>query len=182
MHLELDEPELAFPIQISLEEYLRTSFRPDCEYVDGFVQEREMGSEYHSLLQMWLGYWFVSHRAEWKVRVGGDIRTRVSADRVRLPDVAVISETDYLKERVLSRAPLIAIEILSPDDRIRRVIPRLEDLVRMGTEHVWVLDPEKRIAYRYFDGDVHLVQERRLTVPGTPIYLDLPEMFEAALD
>ena len=37
---------------ISVEEYLRTSYRPDCDYVDGEVQERNVGEFDHSSCQM----------------------------------------------------------------------------------------------------------------------------------
>jgi hypothetical protein len=36
---------------ISVEEYLRTSYRPDCDYVDGEVVERNVGEKDHSSLQ-----------------------------------------------------------------------------------------------------------------------------------
>jgi hypothetical protein len=36
---------------ISVEEYLRTSYRPDCDYVDGEVLERNVGERDHSKLQ-----------------------------------------------------------------------------------------------------------------------------------
>ncbi len=36
---------------ISVEEYLRTSYRPDCDYVDGEVLERNVGELDHSWLQ-----------------------------------------------------------------------------------------------------------------------------------
>ncbi len=36
---------------ISVEEYLATSYRPDCDYVDGEVVERNLGEWDHSRLQ-----------------------------------------------------------------------------------------------------------------------------------
>ena len=38
--------------QISVEEYLKTSYRPDCDYVDGEVRERNFGEYDHSRPQM----------------------------------------------------------------------------------------------------------------------------------
>jgi hypothetical protein len=48
----------------------------------------------------------------------------------------------------------------------------------MGIEHVWLIDPAERAAFTYADG-LKLVEEDRLTVAGTPIYLDLPQLFQA---
>jgi hypothetical protein len=35
---------------ISIEEYLRTSYHPDCDYVDGEIQERNLGEREHARL------------------------------------------------------------------------------------------------------------------------------------
>ncbi len=165
---------------LTIEEYLNTSYRPDCDFVDDHIEERHLGTPKHSLLQMELGFWFRSHRAEWKVRVMGDVRTRTRQTRVRLPDVAVVREEVMdLEETVISSPPLIAIEILSPEDRMKRVVPRMEEFVAMGVAHVWLLNPVKRLAYTLTLTGLNQVDEPRLTVPGTSIYLDLAELFSA---
>ena len=42
---------------ISLEEYLRTTYEPDCDFVDGVVEERNLGEWSHSTLQtVLIGY------------------------------------------------------------------------------------------------------------------------------
>ena len=43
---------------ISLYEYLEASYRPDCDYVDGEVRERNMGEAEHSILQAAITAWF----------------------------------------------------------------------------------------------------------------------------
>ena len=40
---------MAIATQMTVEEYLRTSFDPDCEYVDGEVLERNVGETDHGL-------------------------------------------------------------------------------------------------------------------------------------
>ena len=121
----------ALPRLISMDEYLASSYEPDMEFVDGVLEEKNMGERDHSLLQMEIGAWFVSHRDEWGVLVMSEFRTRTSATRVRLPDVCVVRR-DSPKEGVGVTAPLIAIEILSPEDRIGRVMRRLDEFVAMG--------------------------------------------------
>src|SRR5436190_963738 len=37
---------------MSVNDYLSTTFRPDCEYVDGVIVERNLGEKDHSTLQM----------------------------------------------------------------------------------------------------------------------------------
>ena len=107
----------------------------------------------------------------------GQLRTQVSKYHVRLPDVAVVLEDSALRERPRTTPPFIAIEILSPDDRMNRVIPRLKEFLAMGTPHVWLLDPSERVAYVLTHAGLDLVEGSRLNVSGSPIYLDLAELF-----
>ena len=47
---------------ISVEEYLATSYRPDCDYVDGHVVERNLGEFDHSSLQTAVLFYFASRQ------------------------------------------------------------------------------------------------------------------------
>jgi hypothetical protein len=69
--------------RLSLEEYLRTSYRPDCEFVDGEIEEKNLGELEHSILQAALSAWFFNHRTEWRIVVMSEQRTRASGNRVR---------------------------------------------------------------------------------------------------
>ena len=166
------------PATMTLEEYLRTSFHPDCDFVDGRVEERTLGETKHGLLQMELGFWFRSRRGEWKIRVISELRTRVSKTRVRIPDITVAYDDSAIAERVRTTAPLIAIEVLSPEDRIPRVVTRLADFWGMGIRNIWLLDPEERAAFTYTDAGLKPFGGTRLEIAGTPIHLDLPELFD----
>ena len=167
------------PPQITLEEYLHTVYHPDCDFVDGHLEERNMGGIRHSRLQMQLGHWFILREQEWNVRVMSELRTKVSPTRIRLPDVTVAHYDAALneEEEVRTTPPLIAIEILSPDDRINRVIVRLKDLLHMGIPHIWLLDPVERVGFLYTHAGLKLVEEPMITIPQSPIFLDLPKLF-----
>ena len=165
------------PNLMTMEEYLRTPFRPDCDFVDGRVEERTLGETKHGLLQGEVYFWFRSRRDTWKIRVIPELRTRVSTTRVRIPDVTVAYDDEAMAEQVRTTAPLIAIEVLSPEDRLPRVVARLADLWAMGIRHIWLLDAEERVAFTYTDAGLKPVSETRLEVAGTPIYLDLPQVF-----
>ncbi len=67
----------AFDKPVSVEEYLSMEFEHDCEYVDGVIEERDLGGFEHSFLQLFLGSIFVGHRADWGV-------IAVSEQRVQL--------------------------------------------------------------------------------------------------
>ncbi len=168
----------AVPQLISIEQYLRSSYEPDVEFVDGLLEEKCMGERDHSFLQIAIGSWFFTHRAEWKIDVLTEFRTRTSKTRVRLPDICVVRQ-DAPVERVGVTAPLLCLEILSPEDRPGRVMRRLDDFVAMGVEHLWIVDPMDRSAATYTQAGMKRVEGTRLEIAGTPIYLDVAEMFGA---
>jgi Uma2 family endonuclease len=169
------------PAILTLEEYLHTAYHPDCDFVDGILDERNVGSVKHSILQTFLAVWFSSNGRDWRVRPLVELRTQVSESSVRIPDVAVVSIDAVLPDAALTTPPFIAIEILSPDDRMPRVLQRLDDFLAMGVPNVWLLDPIERVAYTYSPSGLKIVHTPQLSVPDSPIHLDLPTLF-AALD
>jgi hypothetical protein len=54
---------------VSVSEYLQTSYRPDCEYIDGEVRERNMGELDHSRLQMLLSRYLSNREVQWGIIV-----------------------------------------------------------------------------------------------------------------
>ena len=164
------------PGMISLEEYLETSYRPDADYVDGFVEERNLGDRDHSDLQSW----FVSLlgvRANWPYFLcRTELRTRVSATRVRIPDVALL-RAGVPRERVVSTAPLLCIEVLSPRDSLRATMPRVTDYLQMGVVEVWVVNPAERSLHVCRGDEVVRWQAEEIEVPETPVSLSVAEIF-----
>jgi Uma2 family endonuclease len=165
---------------VPIEEYLASSYEPDLEYVDGVLEEKNMGERDHSFLQIAIGAWFFNHRAEWGIDVLAEYRTRTSKTRVRLPDVCVVRQGDG-NQKVRVTAPLLCIEILSPEDRPGRVMKRLDDFVAMGVENLWILDPSDRSAATYSRFGMKPAEGDRLEIEGTGIYLDVAGIF-ATLD
>ena len=131
---------------ISVEEYLRTSYSPDCDYVDGEVQERNLGELDHSSLQMKVLMYLGNRQKEWGINVFPEQRVQVKPTRFRVPDVCVTLGPP--SEQVLTKPPFLCVEILSPEDRLSRVEQRVDDYLAMGVRFVWVLDPATKRAWR----------------------------------
>ena len=167
------------PALLTLEEYLGTSYHPDCDFVDGHIEERNMGETKHGLLQVEVAFWFRSRKSEWNIRVITELRTRVGQTRVRIPDVTVAMNDEAMREQVRTTPPLIAIEVLSPEDRIPRVTQRLADFLAMGIPNIWILNPADRSASIFSDAGLEPVSGDRITVVDSPIYLDLATVFSA---
>jgi Uma2 family endonuclease len=168
------------PVQIPVEEYLRTVYRPDCDYIDGEVLERNMGETPHARLQAFFVYYLRSREDEWQIDVLSEQRVQVGANRYRIPDV-VAAAIPNLDDRILHTPPLLCIEILSSEDRMRKVQERIDDYARMGVRASWIIDPWRGTAFQAGpDAILHPIEDR-LTVPGTAIAIAVPDIF-AELD
>ncbi len=161
---------------VPVEEYLRTSYRPDCDYVDGRVEERNVGEYEHSKIQSILNRLLGNKEKEWGIDVVVECRLQVSPTRYRVPDVMVLRREQKVS-RIVTEAPLLCIEILSPEDTWAKMRSRLNDYVALGVAHVWCFDPEAREARRYTAEGFAVVQAPELGVEGTPIRVNIAEVF-----
>ena len=103
------------PTLVSVEEYLRTSYRPDRDYVDGEVLERNKGEKPHSRLQRFFIGLFLRHEEEWQVEVLPEQRVQVNESRYRIPDVTVAAFSSD-EELIVRTPPVLCIEILSSEE------------------------------------------------------------------
>jgi Uma2 family endonuclease len=164
---------MATILHIPLNEYLGISYRPDREYVDGEIRERNVGKWEHARVQWLLAAWFFAHEKQWGITGSTEQRVRVSENRVRVPDLVVL--TAGVQPDVLTDPPLLVIEILSPDDSYSDTQERAQDYREMGVETVWIIDPKTRTG-RMCSG-TEWVESSRLEVKETPLYVDLPGIF-----
>jgi Uma2 family endonuclease len=168
------------PSLLPIDAYLRTSYEPDADYVDGEIEERYLGEFEHARIQTLLSAVFSAHEKAWHIITVVEQRIRVAAHRVRVADIAIL-RADAPRERVTETPPLICIEVLSPEDRIPRVEKRRADYLAMGVANIWLIDPIRRSAHTYDAQGLHHADITNLNVPNTPIRLDLTEIF-AELD
>jgi len=168
------------PVLLSIEEYLRTSYHPDADFVDGEIEERNLGEYEHARLQFILAAMFARYEHDWNVRGLTEQRIYINSSRVRICDLCLISK-DAVRQRVLRQPPLLCIEILSPEDRLARAQIVLQDYLNIGVQNIWLLDPIRQAAHIFDATGLHIVNSTTLAAPNTPIHLDLTEAF-AAID
>jgi len=168
---------MATATHIQLSDYLKTGYRPDREYVDGELRERNVGKWDHARVRALLAAWFVNHEGQWGVMAGAEQRMLIpkSATRsdVRIPDLVVVLAGDH--PSTLIEPPLLVIEVLSPEGSYSDTQERVRDYQQMGVEMVWIVDP-KTLTGRMCSG-AQWVESPRLEVPGTPIFVDLDDIF-----
>ena len=168
------------PTLLSIEEYLRTSYSPDVHFVDGEIEERNLGEYDHAEIQGLINTVFNNNEDAWGTDAVVEQRIRINSSRVRVCDVAVL-HLDAPHEPVTQTPPYICIEILSPEDRLSRARLVLADYFAMGVPNIWLIDPIRRIAYTFDANGLQLLDTLNLAVPHTPILLDLEALF-ARLD
>jgi len=167
---------MAAGTQISVTEYLATCYRPDCDYVDGEVLERNVGEHDHGRLQGVLYAYFFNREKQWGVYVLPEQRVQVSQRRFRVPDVCVLAGGKP-DEQILTKPPMLCIEILSPDDTMSRMLDRVHDFLAFGVSHVWVLDPRTKRAYDYTAAGMQEVKDGMLRTDDPQIAVPLAELF-----
>jgi Uma2 family endonuclease len=160
---------------VSVQEYLTSVFRPDCDYVDGVIEERNLGERDHAKLQAAIAAYLYARRKEWGIHVYTEMRVQVSATRFRIPDVCVVAGLEP-DEQVFRTPPFICIEVLSPDDRLSRVQQRIDDYIAFGVPYIWLLNPENHKAYHCTRQG--MLEARELRTEEPEIVVPVEALFE----
>jgi Uma2 family endonuclease len=165
------------PPLLSIDEYLHTSYKPDVHFVDGEIEERNVGEHTHNILQGYFYFIFTLNQAKWNTEAIIEQRIRLGSNDVRVCDIAVIDRAAPFEE-VLTLPPILCIEILSPQDRLSRAEKVLADYFAMGVPTIWLVDPIRRSAFTYDASGLHPADPTNLRVHGTDILIDLTEPFD----
>jgi len=139
---------MATKTPVGIEEYLRSSFEPDAELVDGEIVERPMGELPHSYVQGELTFILRGLAPKLGIQVLIAVRIQTQARRFRVADLAVFRAGD-IGEKIPSVPPFLVVEILSPEDRMVRVQAKVQEYLELGVEYVWLIDPDERQAIVY---------------------------------
>ena len=164
------------PLTVSVEEYLHTSYEPDCDYVDGELVDRNVGEKDHAKAQQEVLFLLRQRRRELGIFVIQEQRIRISARCYRVPDVCVIVGPEP-NEQVFTQPPFLCIEVLSPEDRMSRMQERIDDYLGFGVRYVWLIDPWRRKAWIYTPGQVHEVTDGMLRTENPQILVPLSQIF-----
>ncbi len=162
---------------MSVEEYLETCYRPDREYIDGVVLERNLGEDDHSSLQTAFAIYFGNRQKEWNIRVRTEQRVQVSTTRYRVPDVCVMFNQGP-REPIVTKPPFLCIEILSRRDTVDSLEERIDDYLAFGVRYVWVLNPRSRKAVIYTSEGRREVKDGILRTADPEFLVPLDEVYD----
>jgi Uma2 family endonuclease len=161
--------------QISVEEYLHTVYRPDCDYVDGVVEERNLGERDHSWIQGRLVAFFLTRFKETGIAALPEWRFQTKPTRFRIPDIVVTHGKP--DEQILTKPPLLCIEIVSPEDKVSRTNLRIQEYLDFGVPVVWLVDPAERRVWVYRKTGMTEATDS-VSLDGTDITVPFSEIFD----
>ena len=128
---------------VSVEEYLRTTYHPDREYVYGQLVERHVGEYFHSRLQALIVALLIERERPRHFRSFTELRVQVSDEpRYRIPDICAKALPHHATPILIQ--PDLVIEVVSPDDEVPEMLTKIGDYLAAGIPHIWVVDPYKR--------------------------------------
>jgi Uma2 family endonuclease len=165
---------MAVTTLVPVEEYLRSVYHPDCDFVEGRLVERNLGEVDHSNAQSSCYYFLRSRfRQHWG---GVEVRVQVKPDRFRVPDVSVVRGRKP-ESRIVVEPPALVVEVLSPDDRMSEMLERIDDYLEFGIPHVWVINPAAKRGFIYTSEGSHeakdgVLRAGELEVPLAAIFED----------
>jgi Uma2 family endonuclease len=117
--------------------------------------------------------YFAALRKKLPVFACVETRMKIRTGRYLIPDVAVFHPTE--RDLVPETPPLVAIEVLSLDDRLSEVRTKLEEYRSWGVPHVWLVDPHSQ---RMYTSEAGLHEVPSLPVPELGVEVTASDVFE----
>lgn len=163
--------------QVSVSEYLKTSYDPDCDYVDGEVVERKVGERTHARAQGVSLSLLMGQEKLLGVTVLPEQRVQVKPTRFRIPDICVLAP-GAPREEIITHPPFLCVEVLSKDDTMSAIMERVEDYLAMGVPNVWIVDPWRHRGYHSTRDGMKEAKDRVLRTAKPDLEVPLAALFD----
>ena len=150
----MNMPAVQFPKRISFEEFLSTvDEATNAEWVDGEVVWMNPPTREHARISLFLARLFAEYIE--RKEIGGEVfhapvEMRLEAS-ARQPDVLFVGEEKLhrFNEGFLDGPGDLAVEVVSPDSRVRDRTEKFREYERAGVREYWLIDPLQRTAEVY---------------------------------
>ena len=182
------EPEQNAGALITGEELLDMGDIGPCELLDGRIVPMSLTGDVHGEIEAEIIRHLGNFNAKGKNgRVLGrevGVYIRRNPDRVRGVDAAFISKLrqPVAKKGFLEVAPELIVEVVSPNDRWRDVLEKLEEYFSIGVDRVWIVEPESKTVrvFRASTSYIKLTESDTLSGDGVLEGFELPlsELFK----
>jgi Uma2 family endonuclease len=165
---------LASATLVPEDEYLRTTYKPACDYIDGVLRQKSMPTYKHGRAQGRIVTLINSLSAGFEAI--GELTCWVRSGKYLVPDV-VVQRIHEIQDPYPVRPVHLCVEILSPEDRFSDTVSKCAEYHAWGVEYCWMIDPEDKVCWEYHSG------QRPSPVPGDgrisagPLSLNTAEIF-----
>ena len=159
---------------VPVEEYLSTTYKPACDYIDGVLHQKSMPTRKHGAMQTRLGRLLSEEFPDFEAE--SEVTVQIRTGKYLVPDL-IVQEGDRIQDPYPIEPVYLCIEILSPGDRMSEMLGKCEDYHEWGVETAWIVDPESKQAWEYRRGHrpVEVPPEGSLTAGA--ISLSLSRIF-----
>jgi len=127
---------------IPVDQYRRSSYEPACQYVDGELRPKAMGTKRHGKLQ---GMVFMALKQR-GLEVATELTCQLSPTRYLIPDVAAAPQ---IADPYPTEPVLLAVEIHSSEDRFSATLAKCDQYHDWGVPYCWIFNPETRTGWEY---------------------------------
>ncbi len=133
----------AQPDALTLEEFhnLYDGEKPAYEYWYGQAIQKSAPTALHGIVQAILV--MLLEQAGWNT--ASEVRLKIIREVEPVPDL--IAVRGKFKGRYPTAAPELCVEIMSSDDTLAKTREKAKRYIGWGSQHVWIIDPEKRTAW-----------------------------------
>jgi Uma2 family endonuclease len=166
--------QVATKTQIRAEDYLRMTFEHDAVFVHGQIIEASMPDYMHGRIEYLLGAEFSYLSQSHPLYPCVEVRMKIAPETYCIPDFAVFAGKPQ-DQRIPDTPPLLAVEILSKDDRHVDLMKKLEEYRLWGVPHIWFIDPLTKRFSMYTELGLQNVSS--LALPEYPFQLTPAEFF-----
>jgi Uma2 family endonuclease len=169
---------------LSAEEFYEWTHRPEnrdkvCELERGEIVEMSRPGKLHGLIcanvVRILGNFVAQRKKGYICSNDTGVVTERDPDTVRGPDVLLFEDAERIEqveEKYGEQPPVLAVEVLSPNDTIGKVMRRVAEQLSFGTRLVWVSDPDARNVIVYRPGEADKVIEEAQELTGGDVLPD----------
>ena len=161
---------------VSVEEYLRTSYEPACEYVDGVLVPKAMGTRKHGKIQARILVLIETGFPHYEAIP--ELTVRITGKKYLIPDLAV-DRRDLAQDPYPITPVHLCIEVVSPDDRLPEVLAKCKTYHAWGAPYAWVLDPQTRRAWQSEKGSIPVEIASTGELTAGDIHLLVSDIFAA---
>lgn len=162
---------------VSADEFAGMSAEGRLELVRGEVVEMAPTGFEHGAIVAKLTTMMNQHAATRRLGkvVAGDVGFQLGRDPdlVRAPDIAFLASdsipTGLASRRFVEGAPVLAIEVVSPNDRANDIIERVDDYLNAGARLIWVVYPSRQQVVEYNAPGEFLILRCGDTLTGSDI-------------